>query len=259
MQLNFQRYSETGPPLLVLHGLFGSLSNWGNISRQLATDFQVIGVDLRNHGASPHTEEMNYPAMASDVEQLLDQLGLQHCKLLGHSMGGKVAMELALSRPQLVDSLVVIDISPVAYAGGGDGHRGIIDAMESLSLGDIKNRNEADRLLAPGIEDNVVRQFILTNLARNPEGGYRWRLNLAAIKGHYGKLREQPVAAGPYEGPVLFIRGANSDYIQDSHQEQIHKLFPNAQMKTVMDAGHWVHAEQPEVLLNLVREFLVSH
>ncbi len=256
MKLKFQRYGESGPPVLILHGLFGSLSNWGSISKQLAADFSVIGVDLRNHGGSGHSDEMDFPSMANDVLQLMDELGLESCSIVGHSMGGKVAMELALSQPQRLDRLAVVDIAPVNYQGGGDSHLEIIAAMEELPLQSIQSRADADTQLAKRIGDNAVRQFILTNLARNDDGGYRWRLNLAAIKHHYDKLRQEPSTSGPFNGPVLFIKGEMSNYVQPAHQATIEKLFPAAKIETVTGAGHWVHAEKPQVLLQLLLDFL---
>ena len=256
MKLNYKRYSDQGPTVLVLHGLFGSLANFGWHCKQLADDYAVIGVDLRNHGDSPHADEMNYPVMAEDVRELMDSLGIARAVIIGHSMGGKVAMQLALSHPDYVERLLVVDIAPVTYSGKNDGHRRIMEAMQALHPETLGNRAEADSRLSEAIEDEATRKFILTNLSRSESGQYRWRLNLDAIERHYERLREQPEGEGPYEGPTLFVRGDLSHYIHKKHETEILALFPHAGVKSVMETGHWVHAEKPQVFQKIVRDFL---
>lgn len=256
MELNYKQYSDKGTPVLVLHGLFGSLSNWGWHCKQLAEDFAVYGVDLRNHGDSPHSDRLDYQVMAEDVRQLIERLGLKSCSLVGHSMGGKVAMQLALSHPELVDKLVVVDIAPVAYPEDADGHMNVLAGMDAVELDVIKSRTEAEQTLENYITEEATRKFILTNLARGKEGSFEWRLNKDAIRQNYANLRAELVAGAAYGKPTLFVKGSLSPYIQAKHEEKIRELFPAASVKLVMEAGHWLHAEQPQALQNILVKFL---
>lgn len=256
MSLNYRQYSSEGKPLLILHGLFGSLSNWGWHSKQLAESFAVYAVDLRNHGDSFHAPELNYQVMAEDVRQLMAQLGIKSCYMIGHSMGGKVAMQLALSYPQLIEKLIVVDIAPVAYSATADGHLNVMAGMDALDLEKLHSRAEAEQQLEAFIPDESTRKFVLTNLSRKDDGHYRWRLNLSAIEAHYDRLREKPIGDKPFVGPVLFVKGALSDYIQEQHTAEIIKLFPAASVKIIMQAGHWLHAEKPQALQKIALDFL---
>jgi len=258
MKLHYRQYSDSGMPLLILHGLFGSLSNWGWHSKQLAERFSVYGVDLRNHGASPHAAEHNYQVMAEDVSQLMQHLEIENCHMIGHSMGGKVAMQLALSYPKLLDRLIVVDIAPVAYDNATGGHIEVMQGMESLNFAEIASRAEAQKILSEYIEDEATRMFVLTNMLRNKDGKYSWRLNLSAIRNHYDKLRDKPVAENPFLNPVLFVKGALSNYIRAENKEDILGLFPAAVIKTIEQAGHWLHVEQPEDFQRLALEFLLE-
>ena len=253
MKLNFKQYSDSGEPLIILHGLFGSLSNWGGQSRQLASDFSVYGLDLRNHGGSPHSDDMNYTVMAEDVLEFMDDHGLERSHLLGHSMGGKTAMQAALSAPQRFDRLVVADIAPVHYRGQ---HDSILDGLEAIDLSSIKSRNEADKILAEHVPDELVRQFLLTNLMRSAQDEFSWRINLPVLKKNYDRLREAPASDGVFEGPTLFVKGALSNYIQEKHREAILARFPNAKTKVIMHTGHWLHAEKPQTFYRIVHGFL---
>lgn len=256
MGLNFRQYGETGKPLLILPGLFGNLGNWGRHSKELAKNHAVYGVDLRNHGDSMHCDEMNYLVMAEDIKELLAGLGIESCYMMGHSMGGKVAMQLALNAPGLVDKLIVVDIAPVDYPRQAKGHKHVIAGMQALNLDKLNSRAGAERKLADFIGDEATRKFVLANLVRKESGGYRWRLNLAAIAANYDRLREKPVADRPYEKPTLFIKGALSDYIQEQHRAGILELFPNAEVKTIIGAGHWLHADKPRAFRKIVLGFL---
>ncbi|MEX0962792.1 MAG: alpha/beta fold hydrolase [Pseudohongiellaceae bacterium] len=256
MELNYRQYSDTGNPLLILHGLFGSLGNWGWHSKQLAEHFAVYGVDLRNHGDSPHADELNYQAMAEDVGQLISSLGLRSCSLIGHSMGGKVAMQLALSHPDLVQRLVVVDIAPLGYGEDADGHMNVLAAMDAVKLEEIKNRTEAEQTLKQFIEEEEIRKFVLTNLVRNEEGAFNWRLNKEAIRANYPALRAELSASRSFNKPVLFVKGSLSDYIKTEHEAAIKDLFPQASVKIILGAGHWLHAQQPQALQNLLMKFL---
>ncbi len=256
MKLNYRQYSSAGQPLLILHGLFGSLSNWGWHSKQLANEFAVYGVDLRNHGDSPHDDELNYQLMVEDVRELMAELGLKSSYIVGHSMGGKVAMQLALSYPDLVEKLLVVDIAPVAYPEDADGHMNVLAGMDSIKPDEIRSRAQAEEILKEYIADDATRKFVLTNLVRNTGGSYSWRLNKSAIKNNYSQLRANIEADNSFVKPVLFVRGSLSNYVQAEHEVEILRLFPAATVKTVMQAGHWLHAEQPQALQRIVLNFL---
>ena len=230
-------------PLLVLHGLFGNQGNWGLHSKALAERYRVIGIDLRNHGESPHAPELDYQAMAEDVRALIEARELGACTVLGHSMGGKVAMQLALSYPALIKRLIVVDIAPVAYESMGAGHHRVIEGMMTLDLTTALKRTDAEAHLAQHIEDEATLKFIMTNLTRAEGGGLRWKLNVAAIKDQYDK-------------PVLFVKGNESGYIGAEHEPEILELFPQASVKIVMEAGHWVHADKPQAFQKIVFDFL---
>lgn len=258
MELNYKQYSENGAPVLVLHGLFGSLSNWGWHCKKLAETFAVYGVDLRNHGDSPHSDEHDYSVMAEDVRLLMQRLGLKSCYIVGHSMGGKVAMQLALSAPELVEKLVVIDIAPIAYPEDADSHMNVLAAMDAVRLESIKSRTEAEVTLQEYIPEEATRKFVLTNLVRGEQGFFEWRLNKDALRANYGNLRAELVANEPYSRPTLFVKGSLSPYIKDEHEARIKELFPAASVKLILNSGHWLHAEQPQALQTLLLKFLQS-
>jgi esterase len=247
MKLNYRQYSTAGHPLLILHGLFGSLGNWNWHSNKLSEQYAVYALDLRNHGGSPHAEAMDYPVMASDVIEFMDEHNIDAAHLLGHSMGGKVAMQLALEHPQRVDKLIVADIAPVKYAGEHD---------QIFDLQQIKSRVQADKVLAQYVEDEVVCQFLLTNLVRAEHGGFHWRINLPVLAKSYLQLRAAPASDGIFDKPVLFIKGALSTYITEDHQQEISRKFPQAGLKKIMHTGHWLHAEKPQTFNHLISDFL---
>ena len=258
MELNYRQYSENGAPVLVLHGLFGSLSNWGWHCKQLAQQYAVYGVDLRNHGDSPHSDQLDYQVMADDVRQLIVRLGLESCCIVGHSMGGKVAMQLALSFPDLIEKLVIVDIAPVSYPEDADGHMNVLAAMDAVKLGEIKSRTQAEVTIEDYIPQEVTRKFLLTNLVRNKEGSFEWRLDKDSIRKNYANLRAELIATMSFLKPVLFIKGSLSPYIKPEHEAQIKELFPAASVKLLMDAGHWLHAEKPQALQKILLKFLSS-
>ncbi|MEX1196765.1 MAG: alpha/beta fold hydrolase [Pseudohongiellaceae bacterium] len=255
MELNYRQHSDEGPPLLILHGLFGSLSNWNWHARKWAEPFSVYALDLRNHGNSPHADSMTYPEMAGDVLDFLDHHGIDTCHLVGHSMGGKVAMQLAMDHPGRIRTLVVADIAPVPYEGE---HDRIFAGLTAIDPAAVKTRQEADDVLVDYEEDEQVRLFLLSNLQRADGGGFEWRINLPALEACYEDLRAG-LEEGRYEGPVLFLRGNDSNYIRESHREAILSRFPRAELKTLMQAGHWLHAEKPESFNRLVTEFISEH
>ena len=244
-----------GAPVLILHGLFGARGNWSSIAKRLAQDARIVTADLRNHGDSPWADKMAYSEMAADLERLLDTLGLDQAAVVGHSMGGKAAMALALTQPERVSRLLVVDMAPVAY---GTRLGAYVEAMQRLPVERIERRQEADALLAEDIPETAIRQFLLTNLESAPEGGMRWRINLDVLGREMATIAgiEELPGTAPFEAPTAFLRGGRSDYVRDSHLPVIRRYFPKASLDTVEDAGHWVHAEKPEDFIRYTRDFL---
>ncbi len=245
---------ETVPPLLIAHGLFGTARNWNGIARRLAEDGRrVVAVDMRNHGDSPWADRQTYADMAGDLAEALADLGGE-ADLLGHSMGGKAAMTLALGDPGPLRRLVVADIAPVAYAHS---HLPHVEAMRAVDLSGVRRRGEAEPQLRAAVPDRGVRAFLLQSLAAGPEGA-RWRLNLEALARAMPDLVgwEDPVPADPWPGPALFLAGSASDYLLPAHRPRIRALFPGARFAALKDAGHWLHAERPEAFADTVTAFL---
>ncbi len=248
----YHRTYGTGKPLLILHGLLGSNGNWHTLSRKIfAQHFAVHALDLRNHGMSPHAESMSYEEMATDIGNFLDQHGLENVNILGHSMGGKVALECAQRFPERLHKIVVVDITPFGYP---DGHTGIINALLNIDLGEKTSRHEVDDELSQSIPEIGVRQFLLKNLKRTSEG-FEWRPNLEGILNDYDEVRDS-VKLGRCLLPILFVRGSESNYIGENDIPRIREYFPNAQFADIEGAGHWVHADQPESLATHVIDFL---
>lgn len=252
MRLNFKSLGE-GPPLIILHGIFGSLDNWFSLGRSLSEFREVFLIDQRNHGLSPHSEEFNYEAMAEDLANFIETHHIKNPAVMGHSMGGKTAMKFAVRHTDMWDKLIVVDIAPKYYPVH---HQKIIEALQSLDLSRIDSRKEADEKLAKKISEDGERQFLLKNLQRVSSGGYQWKMNLETIAreiGHVGEGLEDRLAT---EKPVLFLRGENSHYIEDSDIILINHIFPNARLETIPGAGHWIHADQPQLIFDAVRDFL---
>ncbi len=253
LTLNHKSFGQ-GDPIVILHGLFGTLDNWQTVGKRLAEEYAVYLIDQRNHGRSPHVEGLSYPLMAEDLQAFLESNWIYKAHIIGHSMGGKVAMQFALEYPDMVDKLVVVDIAPKAYKGG---HELIFKALLGLDLEQLEGRKHADAQLAEmGIEEFGVRQFLLKNLTRTKEGGYRWKMNLSEIHKHYADILQNIDSEASYEGDALFIRGGKSKYIQDEDWGLVLEKFSNAQLQTVEQAGHWVHAEAPDDLLSHIQHFL---
>jgi pimeloyl-ACP methyl ester carboxylesterase len=233
----------SGPPLIILHGLFGSARNWQSHARALAGSYRVISVDQRNHGRSPHTGKHGYAEMAEDLAYLIGQLGLREVTLLGHSMGGKTAMTLALQGTVDIARLVLVDIGPMAYA---DQHTPIIEAMLAMPLTEISRRQQADEFLAPTVNDPTLRQFLLQNLQVG-EDGAAWRINLPALLASMAALTGTlpvPMEAR-FNGPTQVIRGSLSDRVTEACLPAFRARFPRLEVHTVEGAGHWPHAEAP--------------
>lgn len=249
------RITGTGQPLVMLHGLFGSQENLGAIGRALAEQYQIHGLDLRNHGRSPHTEDHSYALMVEDVVTYLDRMGIERAHFLGHSMGGKTVMQLALDHPQRVERLVVLDIAPVLYEPH---HQQIMAGLHSLDLETLGSRNEADQLLAAYVPELPVRQFLLKNLVKTESGRLGWRINLEALTRNYAEIMAGQHSTQPFPRPALFVKGGDSDYIQAEYWPRIQELFPAAVMRIIPRTGHWLHAEKPEVVAAVIRRFLQS-
>lgn len=245
---------EQEPPLLIAHGLFGQARNFHTLARRLATTRRVVAVDMRNHGASPWDPVMSYEAMAEDLADAVGRLCGGRAVVLGHSMGGKATMTLALSEPSLLAGVIVADIAPVPYRHS---HRSYIRAMKAVDLGAVTRRSEADPMLAEAIPEPALRAFILQNLEVK-EGVARWRLNLAALEANMDALlafpAELPEAA--YDGPAYFLHGGASDYVAPETHPRIRALFPGAEIEAVEGAGHWLHAEKPDAFVERVDGWL---
>lgn len=240
------------PPLVLLHGLFGSFENLGTVARALQSHTRVVSVDLPNHGRSAHSDTFSYKEMTQQLLQLLDELDIEQASVLGHSMGGKVAMQLAVENPQRVAKLVVADIAPVSYEPK---HNTVLAALNQVDLATISNRKDADSQLARLIEEPGVRAFLLKSLVKG-EQGFHWRFNLKLIAEQYGTISQGLEEQGQYPGPTLFVKGGNSDYIKAQHKADILRYFPNSKAHIVNDAGHWLHAEKPEAFNRIVQRFL---
>jgi pimeloyl-ACP methyl ester carboxylesterase len=243
-----------GPPVAILHGLFGSGRNWRSVGQALAAHHRVLAFDLRNHGASPWADGMAYDEMVADLQASLGARGIGRTALLGHSLGGKVAMVMALRHPAEVDRLVVADIAPVPYPPNLLGH---VRAMRGLDLRGVTRRSEVDTRLAGAIPDAAERAFLLQNVVIG-DGETRWRLNLDAIERGFPQITGFPELPGDalYDGPTLFIAGARSNYIRREDEPRIRRLFPRAQIERIEAAGHWVHAEQPWAFIEIAGAFL---
>ena len=248
LELNYKTFGE-GFPVVILHGLFGTLDNWQTIARKLAEHYTVYIIDQRDHGRSPHTDIIDYPHLAFDLHAFLESNWIYKAHIIGHSMGGKTAMRFTLDYPDMVEKLIVIDIAPKTYSGG---HEPIFDALLGLQLDAIESRQEAEAYLESRIPELGVRQFLLKNLTRNEDGDFTWKMNLPLIHQHYPDILAGIEADVPFEGPSWFIRGARSNYVTDADWPNITRLFPAAQLITIPDAGHWVHADQTERLLEAV-------
>ncbi len=245
--------SQKDPHLMVVHGLFGSGRNWGAIAKRLSADFCVITVDMRNHAGSFWSDEMSYPAMAQDLVEVLDHIG-SSAIVLGHSMGGKAAMHLTLNRPELVERLIVADIAPVTY---GHSQTPFIDAMQSVDLKLIKKRADVGDALKERVEEPALRAFFAQSI-KIDEDGARWLLNLEVLKAKMPDIIGWPAVSGRYDGPTLFVAGADSDYIDTDGRNAIKPLFPNARFAKLKNAGHWLHADQPRAFIETIRAFCAA-
>ena len=241
-----------GPPLVILHGLFGSAANWRRIAQALSGHWQVFTPNLPNHGNSPWVEDMSYPAQAQAVTQFITEHALDHPVLMGHSMGGKTAMALALAGKIEPRALIIADIAPVDYAHS---HQSLVQSLRALPLATLSNRQQADQALATDIPDRTLRQFLLQNLVLR-DGELRWRLNLKVINDQMELLTGFPPLPGSFNGPTLFIHGECSDYVTPAHTQAISVRFPRARLQSIANAGHWLHAEQTDAFVSAIEHFL---
>jgi len=253
VKLNYKSFGE-GQPLIILHGLFGMLDNWQTLAKKLAERFEVYLVDLRDHGKSPHTEAFTYEAAARDLKEFMDDHDLTSAHLIGHSMGGKVAMVFAQQYSSRVDQLIIVDIAPKAYPGG---HEEIFDGILSVDIEAAEGRSDVDLQLAKSILDQGVRLFLMKNLSRRVEGGYEWKANFKILHESYPEIMSEVLSGETVSHQTLFIKGGLSHYIVKDDKDLIDSIFTNAEVKTVEGAGHWVHAQKPNELLAVVNEFLM--
>ncbi|MEO1889644.1 MAG: alpha/beta fold hydrolase [Cycloclasticus sp.] len=253
--LNFTEQGDAGEPLIILHGLFGSGRNWQGVAKLLADRYCVYPLDLRNHGSSTHADVMDYPSMSADVASFMNQQGLPEATILGHSMGGKVAMQLAMSEPDKVSRLIVVDIAPVTYKHNFDD---VLGGLHHVPLDKITSRKEADRYLAEKIDVLSLRQFLLQNLVLSKAGGFEWRVNLASIEKNMSAIMGFPVSETPqcFDKKTLFINGEKSTYLAPRYRTSVAEIFPAAEFETVPKAGHWPHIESPSAFMEILNKFL---
>lgn len=257
MKLSFHKLGYGGKSLFILHGLFGSSDNWQTIGKQFGGNFTVYFIDERNHGHSPHSPEHNYKLMSEDLMELIVDEKLEKVMLLGHSMGGKTAMYFAVTHPEKVEKMVVVDIGPKKYPIT---NQDIIDALEKVDFSEVKTRKGVEGIISQDLKDPVIIQFILKNLYWNDNQTLAWRFNLEALKANLASVAEAtPIPAMPLQMPVLFVKGGKSDYMFNADNKLINEMFSNAKIVTIPEAGHWVHADKPVEFFNIVNTFLAEN
>jgi esterase len=253
MRLFFRAHGN-GKPIVILHGLFGSSDNWLTQAKLFSQEHKVFTVDLRNHGQSPHDPEFNYQVMVEDLREFFESEKLQNATLIGHSMGGKAAMNFALAFPEKIEELIVVDIAPRFYDLE---HYVIADGLAAIPVETISSRNDAEEILKEYVSDAGTRQFLLKNLQRKTEGGFSWKINLPVIREKLSNIGEDLQFAGVFSKPTLFIRGQHSSYVLDSDWSRIRQIFPLAKLVT-LETGHWVQAEKPQEFVDTVKKWLSS-
>ncbi len=268
MQLFHREFGNKGPILIILHGLYGASDNWVSIARQLEQDYRIYLLDQRNHGHSPHSDVHNYESMADDLLEFFNDKGIDRAHLMGHSMGGKTVMRFALQHPERINKLVVLDIAPKSYAAFSNyaqitnNHQTIIDSMLDVDFTSIKSRRDIDQQLDSTLPDKKLRQFLLKNIERRKDDTYYWRLNLPVIKSTLAQIMDGFSELNPDEHhvkiPSIFIRGEKSGYVMDEDTLIMRKYFKDAEMVSIPNAGHWLHAEQPELLIKTLAYFLLD-
>lgn len=249
--LNYKTFGE-GQPMVILHGFLGSLDNWLTLGKRFAERYQVYLVDQRNHGKSFHSNEWSYDDMVKDLDHLINELSLNDPILLGHSMGGKTVMQYAAFHPDSIEKLIVADIGPKHYPPH---HQQILTGLEAIPVHSLKSREEADEILQGYVEESGTRTFLLKNLARTPDG-FKWKMNLPVLSQKIEEVGEPLHHRLEIEVETLFLRGGKSNYILDEDFDEIREIFPNSTFDTIEGAGHWLHAERPEVFFEKVMSFL---
>lgn len=249
----YSKITGQGPPVIILHGLLGTSDNWHSIAASLAEHYTVCLLDLRNHGRSFHSHDFNYELMAQDVMRFMSDNWIQSASVIGHSMGGKVAMYLALHEPDLVDRLLVADIGVKDYPPG---HLHIFDALSSVNLNQLTERRQAQDFLEDRLQNKDVVLFLMKNLTRDKEGHYHWKMNLPAIIANYDNIMKGFHESLSFDKPTLFVKGSRSEYIKDDDRAGIRSFFPNATFSSIEGAGHWLHADNPEAFLQICLAFL---
>ncbi len=254
--LNYQQLGQ-GDHIILIHGLFGSLENLNMVAKTLAKQYCVTSIDVRNHGNSFHQLGMSYKDLVQDIIKLLEKLAIKQCHILGHSMGGKIAMQIALSHSQRVNKLIIADIAPVQYPAH---HLSIIEGLQAIDLTKVKQRKDADSQLAHYVDNIGVRQFLLRNITLNKQGGFYFKCSLNNIAQGYQQIMQSIDNPNEqkFNGKTLFIKGGKSDYILPEHQSIITATFPNAKAKIIQGAGHWLHAEKTVAFNKIVIDFLAS-
>jgi len=252
MQLNHKKYGETGPNLVIIHGIFGSLDNWHTVAQELGTHHQVYTLDMRNNGRSPHSNDMSIALMVEDVRRFCENCDLDQIYLIGHSMGGKVAMAFAQTYPELLEKLIVVDIAPKTYKTS---HHPYFDAYETIQLNEISNRKELDAAFMKYEKNFAVRQFLMKNIVSNGAGGYQLKINIQGIKNGYEEI-VGALTLGTINTPTLFIKGANSNYITAQDEIQISRHFSDYRLQSIPNAGHWVHAENRVGFIKALDQFI---
>jgi pimeloyl-ACP methyl ester carboxylesterase len=251
MKLFFRELGQ-GEPIIILHGLFGSSDNWLTQAKLFGAHYKVYSIDQRNHGQSPHSNDFDYLSMVNDLKEFIEEHQIHSPVIIGHSMGGKAAMNFALAHPDMVSKLIVVDISPRSY---NLEHYAIVEGLKAIPIDAVTSRNEADEILSHHIPDADVRQFLLKNLQRKSGGGFSWKINLPVISEKLSNIGVDLQVEGQFKKPTLFIRGAKSKYISDEDWKRITTIFPEAQLET-MDTGHWVQAEKPQEFAETVVQWL---
>lgn len=270
MNLFYQKLGN-GPALFILHGLYGSSDNWMTFARAISEEYTVFLIDLRNHGRSPHYQKHDYFSMSADIKEIVEKENLKKISILGHSMGGKTAMLYAMSFPDDISKMIIVDIAPVNYSSVDRfnsqviTHLNIVHSLLSVDMPNMKSRMGIDAELDKSIKDISVKQFLMKNVHRNHDGSFQWKFNLDAISKSlpdimgFVSVEKLPLNTDKMKFPVLFIRGENSEYILPEYYAVIGSIFPGARVETIINAGHWVHAEQPAKFLELVKSFLGSN
>ncbi len=252
MKLHYRTMGE-GHSVIILHGVFGTSDNWQTFAKQLADRYQIFLPDQRNHGLSPHDEAFDYHVMSEDLREFIEEHKLENPVILGHSMGGKVAMFFATIYPDQFEKMIVVDIAPRAYPVH---HQKILEALAAVKIGEISSRKEAEDQMKPYIADFGIRQFLLKNLKREDNNSFTWKLNLSAIRQNIERIGEAVDESHAVEKPVLFVGGEKSEYIRKDDHPLITQIFPQSRIVTIPRSGHWIHAEQPGLLLEEVEHFL---